>query len=154
MRSVLQRLYHGSPLGRRLLTPAKQLEDLVCYRLLPAPLLLRLSFKRFLGYDLDLAHPRTLNEKIQWLKLFARDPIQTHLADKASVREYVQERVGEGHLVPLVGVWDHPDDIDFDRLPDSFVLKATHGCGWNVLCPDRTSFDVSAARERLKTWHS
>ena len=96
--------------------------------------------------------PRTMTEKIHWLKLYDSTPVKGRLADKFLVRQWVADTVGERYLVPLLGVWDSPDEIDFESLPDSFVLKATHGSGWNILVPDKRALDVEGARQRLRDW--
>jgi hypothetical protein len=150
MRSVLQRLYHESPLGRRLLTPAKQLEDLVYYRLLPAPLLLRLSFKRFLGYDLDLANPRTLNEKIQWLKLHDRTDLHVRCADKLAVREHVAQTLGRDHLVPLLQTLDTADALTPGTLPPApFIIKTNHNSGGATVIRDKAKVDWPTVRHHF-----
>ncbi len=94
---------------------------------------------------LDLENPRTFNEKIQWTKIYWRDERMRICADKLRVREYVAAKAGPGILNELYGVWDRAEDIDFDALPDSFVLKATHHSGGNVLCPDKRALDRPAA---------
>jgi len=96
--------------------------------------------------------PRTMTEKIHWLKLYDSTPVKGRLADKYLVRQWVAGKVGERYLVPLLGVWDSPDEIDFESLPDSFVLKATHGSGWNILVPDKSALNVARARQRLREW--
>lgn len=102
--------------------------------------------------ELDLDNPKTFNEKIQWMKLYDSTPIKTKLADKYLVREYVSEKIGEEYLIPLLGVWDNFDQIDFDKLPDSFVLKANHGCGWNVIVRDKSKFDRAEAKSKFDIW--
>ena len=99
-----------------------------------------------------LEAPRTMTEKIHWLKLYDSTPLKGRLADKFLVREWVAETVGEEYLVPLLGVWNLPDEIDFASLPGSFVLKATHGSGWNILVPDKSALDEAWARRRLNEW--
>ena len=76
-----------------------------------------------MGKSLDFEHPQTFNEKLQWLKLYDRKSEYTVMVDKYKVREYIKNKIGEEYLIPLIGVWDDPDDIDFDALPDKFVLK-------------------------------
>ena len=93
-----------------------------------------------------------MTEKIHWLKLYDSTPVKGRLADKYLVRQWVAGKVGERYLVPLLGVWDSPDEIDFESLPDSFVLKATHGSGWNILVPDKSALDEAWARRRLREW--
>ena len=101
---------------------------------------------------LNLANPRTYNEKLQWMKLYDSTPLKTQLADKFMVREWVKEKIGENYLIPLLGAWDSFDEIDFDKLPNSFVLKANHGCGWNIIVKDKTDFDYNAAKEKFDNW--
>ena len=99
-----------------------------------------------------LEKPRTMTEKIHWLKLYDSTPLKGRLADKFLVRQWVADTVGDKYLIPLLGVWDSPDEIDFESLPDSFVLKATHGSGWNILVPDKSALDEEQVRSRLKEW--
>ena len=106
----------------------------------------------FKGRPCHLEAPRTMTDKIHWLKLYDSTPLKGRLADKFLVREWVADTVGEEYLVPLLGVWDSPDEIDFASLPSSFVLKATHGSGWNILVPNKSALDEEWARGRLKEW--
>lgn len=118
-------------------------------RCLPDEWYLRLVYKRITGKVLHLNPPRTFNEKIQWMKLYDRRPIYTTLADKFTVREHIKTVLGEQYLIPLLGVWDRAEDIDFGTLPDQFVLKATHDSGSVVICRDKAGFDVQNAKSRL-----
>ncbi|MDU0349605.1 ATP-grasp fold amidoligase family protein [Actinomyces sp. MRS3W] len=104
------------------------------------------------GRTCDLDHPRTVGEKIQWLKLYDSTPLKGRLADKFLVRQEIVERVGPEHLVPLLGVWDRADQIDFEALPDAGVLKTTHGSGWNIRFTDRRALNIPATRRRLEGW--
>lgn len=113
---------------------------------------LKIWYKKITGEDLNLENPQTYNEKIQWLKLYDSTPIKTRLADKYLVREWVKERIGEQYLIPLLGVWDSFDDIDFDKLPNQFVLKANHGCGWNIIVKDKKEFDINDAKRKFNVW--
>lgn len=108
----------------------------------------------------DLANPKTFNEKLQWLKLYARDPKQNVLVDKAAVKGYIADTLGAEYVIPTLGVWERYEDIDFDALPKRFVLKCTHDSGSVVLCRDKDSFDFDAAAKKLKNglshnlyWH-
>ena len=83
---------------------------------------------------LNLKNPQTFNEKLQWLKLYDRKPEYTMMVDKYRVREYIAKTIGEEYLIPLLGVWEDPEDIDFDALPDQFVLKPNHASGNVVIC--------------------
>ncbi len=110
---------------------------------------LKLRYKATFGKELDLDDPQTFNEKIQWLKLHDRNPEYTKMVDKYEVKKYVADKIGEKYIIPTYGAWDSFDEIDFDALPDSFVLKCTHDCGGVVICPDKNSLDISAARKKL-----
>lgn len=105
-----------------------------------------------MGETLDLENPKTFNEKIQWLKLYDSTPIKTKLADKYLVRDWVKEKIGEEYLIPLLGVWDKFDDIDFDKLPDKFVLKCNHGCGYNIIVKDKSKLDIEEVRKKINQW--
>lgn len=104
------------------------------------------------GRKIDWENPKTFTEKIQWLKLYDSTPIKTRLADKYLVRQWVAEKIGAEYLIPLLGVWDNFDDIDFELLPEQFVLKCNHGSGMNVICRDKKTFDVENAREKINMW--
>ena len=101
---------------------------------------LKKLFKYRMGRELDLDHPQALNDKLQWLKINDFKPIYTKFADKYAVREYIAQKVGEKYLVPLLGVWNEVDDIDFNSLPDQFVLKCTHDSGGVVIFKDKNKF--------------
>lgn len=115
---------------------------------------LKLWFKLRTGRDLDLKHPKTFNEKIQWLKLRDVSPLKTRLADKFEARAWVREKIGEKYLTPLIGVYDAFDEIDFDALPSRFVMKTTHGSGYNIVVKDKASFDRVAAAKNFSDWLS
>lgn len=108
--------------------------------------------ERMQGRVLNLQNPTTYNEKVQWLKLHDATPVKTLLADKYLVRDWVAERVGQEYLIPLLGAWDSFDAIDFDSLPDRFVIKCNHGCGYNVIVKDKSQFDRAAARKKIDWW--
>lgn len=110
---------------------------------------LKIMFRLKVGYSLNLDNPKTFNEKIQWLKLHDRNPLYTQLVDKYEVRQYVKEKIGEEFLIPLLGVWDNFDDIDFAALPNQFVLKCTHDSGGLVICKDKSKLDINAARKKI-----
>lgn len=112
---------------------------------------LKLVYRLKMGKRLSLKRPTTFTEKLQWLKLHDRNPLYSKLVDKYRVRDYVKEKIGEEHLIPLLGKWDSFDEIDFDSLPDRFVLKCNHDSGSVVICRDKATFDKEAARAKL-TW--
>ena len=103
------------------------------------------AYRVLTGERLDIEHPRTFNDKIAWLKLHDRKPVYQELADKYRARAVVADVLGEAWNVPLLGVWDDPAQIDFGALPDSFVLKCTHGYGAVQVCTDKASFDTDRA---------
>ena len=107
-------------------------------------------FKLKMGYNLDLDNPVTFNEKLQWLKLNYHNPDCIVMVDKYLSKQYVKDCIGEEYVVPLYGVWDSFDEIDFDLLPNEFVLKTTHDCGGVVVCKDKSSFDKNAAKKFLE----
>jgi len=119
--------------------------------------LMRLSDKKYLelyykykfGYRPDFEHPKTLNEKIQWMKLYYRKPILPRLVDKATAKEEVTKIIGEKYIIPTIGVYDSFDEINFDELPDQFVIKCTHDCASVILCRDKKDFDIEKAREKI-----
>ena len=111
---------------------------------------LKLRFHYAMGQELDLENPKTFNEKLQWLKLHNRKPIYTDMVDKYAAKQYVADLIGEEHIIPTLGVWDSFDEIDFDKLPDQFVLKCTHDSGGLVICRDKSKLDIRAAKKKLK----
>lgn len=109
-------------------------------------------FKKRAGYKLNLRNPKTFNEKLQWLKLYEHNPLMTICADKVAVREYIKEKIGEEYLIPCLGIYDNPDDIDFDKLPKKFVLKVNWGSGQNIIVKDKTKLDVDNTKKQLSEW--
>lgn len=104
--------------------------------------------------ELDWNNPKTYNEKLNWEKLYVRDPRRTMLADKYAVRKWVEERIGKQYLNTLYGVWDDVEDINFEDLPDAFVLKCNHGSGWNIIVKDKKELDIECAKTQLREWCS
>lgn len=111
---------------------------------------LKLMYKVYMGHSLDLLHPRTFNEKLQWLKINYRNPIYTQMVDKQAVKRYVSERIGEEYIIPTLGVWEHFDEIDFNSLPTQFVLKCTHDSGGVVICKDKRNLDMEKAKSIIE----
>lgn len=114
---------------------------------------LKVRFRLLMGKKLNLKNPQTFSEKLQWLKLYDRRPEYTTMVDKYAVKKYVSDIIGADFVIPTLGVWDRPEDIDFNSLPDQFVLKTTHGGGsWGVvICKDKKQFDKKEAIRKLKT---
>ena len=102
-----------------------------------------------MGYHMDFKNPRTFNEKLQWLKLYDRDPLYTRLVDKYNVKEYVSQVIGKEYIIPTLGIWTKFDDIDFDSLPEQFVLKCTHDSGGVIICTNKADLDTASARKRI-----
>ena len=109
------------------------------------------AFKIVFGKKLTRENVKTFNEKIQWLRCYDNTPIKTILADKYRVRDYVKKQVGEKYLIKLLGVWNNFDEIDFSKLPKSFVLKANHGCGWNILVTDKKTLNIEKAKQNMNS---
>jgi len=119
---------------------------------IPDDLYLKIIYRAETGKRLDLKHPKTYNEKLQWLKLYDRRPEYTMMVDKYEVRKYVAEKIGEEYLIPLIGVYDSVDEIPWEGLPDKFVLKCTHGSGSNIICLDKKRLDIEEAKKKLGKW--
>lgn len=113
---------------------------------------LKFEYRASMGKKLNLREPKTFNEKLQWLKLYDRKPEYHTLVDKYAVREYIAEVLGEDRLVPLLGVWDRAEDVDFDSLPEQFVLKPTHLSGSVIICRDKSKLDLEEARQKMRAW--
>lgn len=114
--------------------------------------LVRLEFVYNHGKFPNLTKPRTFNEKIQWIKLNDRNPLMTLYADKYEVRKIVEKKIGLHVLNELYGVFESPDEINFDLLPESFVLKATHGSGWNIIVKNKSVLEREKAKKKMKKW--
>ena len=110
----------------------------------------RVEYFIVFGKRLRLKNPQTYSEKLQWLKLHEGDPIYTRMVDKAEAKKYVTEIIGEEYIIPTYGVWNHFDEIDFDKLPDQFVLKTTHDSGGVIICKDKKTLDKNAAKVKLE----
>lgn len=112
---------------------------------------LRLMFWVRMGKRLNLKNPQTFSEKLQWLKLYDRRPEYTIMVDKVKAKEYVASKLGEEYIIPTLGVWENPDEINFDALPDRFVLKCNHNSGLGMyICRDKSKMDVEKVKEGLR----
>lgn len=118
---------------------------------MPDKKFLEIEFKHRMGVELNLDNPRTFNEKLQWLKLYDRNPEYVKLVDKLEVRKYIEEVIGKEYLIPLIGKWDNFEEIDFSKFPDKFVLKTTHDSGGVVICKDKTIFNIENAKEIINS---
>ena len=119
------------------------------YKDMPDNEYLKRMFHSRMGYELDLDNPKTFSEKLQWLKLYDRKPEYTMMVDKFEVKEYVAERIGKRYIIPTLGVWDNFDSIDFNKLPNQFVLKCTHDSHGLVICKDKSQLNLNNAKDKL-----
>ena len=119
-------------------------------RLIPDKLYLQLLYRRLFNKKLDLRNPKSYNEKLQWLKLYDRRPEYSIMVDKYAVKKYVAKIIGERYIIPTLGVWDKTEDIEWDKLPNQFVLKCTHDSGGIVICKDKTILDKDRVCEVLR----
>lgn len=111
----------------------------------------RLLWKAKTGTALNLNHPKSFNEKLQWLKLYNKRPEYTIMVDKVKVKDYVASVIGKDFVIPTLGVWDDPEKINFNKLPDKFVIKCNHNSGTGMyICTDKKQMDVKKVKEGLK----
>lgn len=129
--------------------------------LIPDKLFLKFVFRLYKGKKLNLDNPITMDEKLQWLKLYNRNPKYQKMVDKCDSKKYVEQIIGENYIIPTLGVWDKFDDIDFDNLPNQFVLKCTHDSGSVAICKAKSTFDYENAKKKLQRgqkrnifWHT
>ena len=122
---------------------------------------LKMLFLMRTGKHLNLNAPQTFNEKLQWLKLYYHKPVFSCMVDKYGAKQFVAERIGEDRVIPTLGVYKSFEEIDFDALPNQFVLKCTHDSGGLVICRDKASLDKEAAKRKIEKslkvnyfWHS
>lgn len=120
------------------------------YHTMPDKLMLSIKYRYCFHKKLNWDDPKTFSEKIQWLKIYGRTPINVVMSDKYAVKDYVKEQIGEQYIIPLLGVWDRPEDIDFSSLPDKFVIKCNHNSGLGMyICRDKSKLDEQAVRKEL-----
>lgn len=118
-------------------------------RILPDQLFIQLKYFYHFHRFANLKNPQTFNEKLNWLKLHDRNPLYTTLVDKYAVKQYVAERIGAEHVIPTLGVWERTEDIDFEKLPEKFVLKCTHDSHSVFICRDKKQFDIKNVLKKL-----
>ena len=102
-----------------------------------------------MGKKLNLKNPRTFNEKLNWLKLYYHNPLMSKVVDKYAVRSYIKEKIGKQYLIPLIGVYDKVEEIDFDKLPNKFVIKCNHDSGSYIICEDKSKLDIDKVKEKI-----
>ena len=119
-------------------------------RILPDKIYIKWRFRLKFNKKLDLSNPKSYSEKLQWLKLYDKNPDYTKMVDKYLVKQYVSEIIGEQYIVPTLGVWENFEEIDFSLLPNQFVLKCTHDSGGLVICKDKTKLDKETAKKKIQ----
>ena len=117
--------------------------------LIPDRMFLKYQYHFVFGEKLDLTHPKKFNEKLQWLKLYDRNPLYTTLVDKYAVKKWVADRIGNEYVIPTLAVYDNAEQIDLKELPDRFVLKCTHDSGSVIICKDKQSFNLDETKRIL-----
>lgn len=111
---------------------------------------LKLMYWANTGKKLNLENPVTFNEKLQWLKLHNQNPEYSRMVDKYEAKKWIAERIGDEYIIPTLGIWDTFDEIDFDKLPNQFVLKCTHDSGGLVICKDKRTLDKAKAKKKIE----
>ena len=119
------------------------------FNLMPDELYLKFMFRLRMHRKLNLETPQCFNDKIQWTKLYDRRPEYTTYVDKYAAKKSVADIIGGQYIIPTIGVWDRFDDIDFEKLPNQFVLKCTHDSGGFVICKDKKTFDIEQAKKKI-----
>lgn len=120
--------------------------------ILPEWIYLSLKYRMIMGKWPDVRHPKTFTEKLQWLKIHDHNPEYTKMVDKYAVKDWVAGIIGDQYIIPTLGCWDSPEEIEWDKLPQKFVLKITHGGGGNgvILCRDKDSLDKDETVKSLQ----
>ena len=126
----------------------KVLKKIVC--ILPDKIYLKLMFRIKMHRKLNLKNPQTFNEKLQWLKLYDRNYDYIKMVDKYEAKKYVADIIGSEYIIPTFGLYDKFEDINFDELPNQFVIKCTHDSGGIVICRNKESFDINAAKKKIE----
>lgn len=142
MNAFLNLLMHPTQLGVALMNRTGYMFEDETY--------LKIMHRLRMGTKLHLDNPQTYTEKSQWLKLYDRNPRYTTMVDKYAVKKYVSDIIGDEYVVPALGIYNHFDDIDFDKLPEAFVMKCTHDSGSVVIVTDKNTFDKDAAKKKLE----
>lgn len=119
-------------------------------RIIPDKIYLSLLYRLYIGKWMNWKSPKGINEKIQWLKIYDRNPKYTQWVDKFEAKKLAAGIIGEEFIIPTIGVYNSFDEINFDVLPERFVLKCTHDSGGLVICKDKDKLDLSSARKRIE----
>ena len=121
------------------------------FRFIPDEIYVKAYFRLKVKRKLNLKRPETLNEKLQWMKFNYRKPFFSLVSDKYAVRKYIQEKVGEQYLIPLIGRYEKFDDINFEELPNQFIIKCNHDSGGYYICRDKSKLDIKAAKKKINS---
>lgn len=116
------------------------------------PMILEKEYRKSMGENFDIHNPKSYSQKIQWLKLYDNNPLRSQLTDKVLVRDWVSQKIGKEYLIPVLGIYDHFDEIDFSKLPNKFVIKTNHSSGWNIIVQDKSKLDKKIARKKIERW--
>lgn len=119
--------------------------------IIPDKLYLKLFYYIRMQKRLNLNHPQTYNEKLQWLKLYDRNPAYCRMVDKFEAKKYVADIIGDEYIIPTIGIYDSVEEIPWNSLPNQFVLKCTHDSGGIVICKDKDSLNIQEAKKKLST---
>lgn len=130
----------------------RRIRELCVYHIMDDQKFIKRTYKKRLCKEVNLENPMTFTEKLNWLKLNYRNNLMEQCADKYSVRKYVSECGFDYLLNPLLGYWDNVNDIDVLELPEKFVLKASHGSGWNIICTDKSKLNMKLYKKIMKCW--
>lgn len=133
----------------------KKIKEIKALKRMPEseyPLILAEQYERLVGHKLDWNNLVTYTEKMQWEKLYDKNPLKVQLADKYLVRNWVGDKIGNEYLIPILGVWDNFNQIDFSSLPDKFVLKTNHGSGTNMVVKDKNELNKRRAARTFDDW--
>ncbi len=123
--------------------------SLIFVSIIPDDVFLKIYFKHLMGYPLNLDNPKTYNEKLQWLKIHDKRPEYTRMVDKVEAKKYVSSIVGDKYIINTLGIWDNVEQIEWEKLPNQFVVKATNDSGGVVVCKDKNSLDIEEAKKKL-----
>ena len=135
--------------------PEKFICDLCDYdnhrfaRFIPDKLHLKCLFKKHMNTKLNLSNPKTFSEKLQWLKLYNRNPDYTVMVDKVAVKQYIADKLGSEFIIPTIGVYNSVEEIPFDDLPEKFVIKCTHDSGSLFICDKNSDIDINSIKKDL-----
>ena len=121
-----------------------------CLKFMSDEKYIKLKYKLVTGSKLNLDNPKNFNEKMQWLKLHDRKDIYTTMVDKYEAKKYVANIIGEEYIIPTIGVYDNFEDINFEDLPNQFVIKCTHDSGGIAICKDKSKFDIASAKKKIE----